>query len=53
MVNNGKGNWNVDEEIQHILADFKILFDRWILITMVCIKLHNICVDHVVEVPHQ
>jgi hypothetical protein len=32
---------------------FRFAMDRWSLVIMVCMKLHNICVDRLVEVPTQ
>jgi hypothetical protein len=32
---------------------FRFSLDRWSLVVMVCMKLHNICVDNFVEVPNQ
>jgi len=30
---------------------FRFSFDRWSLVVLVCIKLHNLCLDSLVEVP--
>jgi hypothetical protein len=32
---------------------FRFALDRWPLVVMVCMKLHNICLDNLVEVPSQ
>ena len=32
---------------------FRFSFDRWSLVILVCIKLHNLCLDHLDGVPTQ
>jgi hypothetical protein len=32
---------------------FRFSFDRWSLVVMVCMKLHNLCMDRGVQVPAQ
>jgi len=32
---------------------FRFSFDRWSLVVLVCLKLHNLCLDNLVEVPTQ
>jgi hypothetical protein len=32
---------------------FRFSFDHWSLVVLVCLKLHNLCLDNLVEVPMQ
>jgi len=43
--------WHVDATMGNFLANFCFSFDRWSIVVMVCMKIHNLCINESCTVP--
>jgi len=43
--------WHTHPMLGFFWRSFTFSFDRWAMVVMVCMKLHNICIDQNAEMP--